>query len=186
MYPDAVWSFYEYAKFRLLTYISNPANNPGNITAISTITVKGILNAQDWPSKPITTNAFYLLVLDSVPIGKQGYSQYSPIYFHPVQWVWIIKGTDLVAGVRQANRGDRYAINEVMKGAVIYASVPGYSPKFTWSLVNGVFTGSPTSTPNEAITWNPPEFRDRLDKESGLSYGAARLRICDMTDPVLS
>lgn len=185
-FTDAQYSFYEYVKPRLLSYIANPANNPTSVSGVSSITVSGILNAQDWPSKTIKFDSFYLLVLGEEPIGKQGYSQYSPMVFHQLQWVWIDKGSDTVAGQRQANRGDRFVLAQVMKGALLYGHAPGYAPKLTWALVNGVFTGSPTSTPNEAITWNPLTFREKYDKASGLIYGAAQVRVWDMTDAITS
>jgi hypothetical protein len=187
MWMDAVWSMYEYVKPRLLSYVTNPANNAEKIKAISEIQVAGVFNAQDWPPKQIKFNTFYLLTLDDAPIGKQGYSQYSPMLFHQVQWTWVVKGTDLTQGIRQANRGDRWVITETMKGALLSALSPGYTTKLTWALNNaGVFVGSPTSTPNEPITWPPVSFHTRFDKASGIQYIAAPIRIWDMTDAIVS
>lgn len=185
MFTDAVWSMYEYAKPRILNYVSDPDNNAEKIAAISNIKVAGVFNSQDWPSKDIKFNAFYLLTLDDVPIGKQGYSQYSPMLFHQVQWTWVVKGTDTTQGIRQANRGDRWVITETMKGALLYALSPGYTTKLTWALNDsGVFVGSPTDTPNEPITWPPVSFHTQFDKVSGVQYISAPIRIWDMTDAI--
>lgn len=180
MFTDAIYSHYAYCKARILAASGNTSNNPP--------LVGGILNAQDWPNKPFKFDCFYLLVLGEVPIGRQGYSQYSPIVFHQVQWVWIDKGTDVTAGVRQANRGDRFVTMQKMKGYLLNALVPGYTTKLTWSMNDstGVFTSTPTDTPGEPITWNPVQFHEKFDKASGLQYGAAALRIVDMTDAVLA
>lgn len=187
MFTDAVWSYYEYVKPRILSYVSDPTNNVENISDISKIGVAGVLNAQDWPPKQVKFNTFYLLTLDDVPIGRQGYSQQTPMLFHQIQWTWVVKGTDTVQGIRQANRGDRWVISETMKGALLYGCVPGYTTKLTWALNNsGVFTGSPTSTPNEPITWPPVTFKTRFDRPSGIQYIAAPLRIWDMTDSITS
>lgn len=176
MFVDAIHSHYEYVRARILAASGNPTNNPP--------IVGGILNAQDWPTKPFKFDCFYLLVLGEAPVGREGYSQYSPMVFHQVQWVWIDKGTDLVAGVRQVNRGNRFQTMQLMKQYLLQALVPGYAFKYTWSLVNGEFTSSPTSTPGESITWNPVSFHEKFDKDSGLQYGAGALRIWDITDAV--
>lgn len=171
-FTDAIWSHYAYVKARIL------AKNPNRVVA-------GILDAQDWPSKPVKFEAFYLLTLGDTPIGRQGYSQYSPMLFHQMQWVWINKGTDLQQGTRAANRGDRFVNMENMKGELLYGLAPGFTMKLNWSLVTGVFTGtSPAIT--EAITWNPVQFHNKFDKESGLEYGAGALRIWNMTDAITS
>lgn len=173
MYSDAIYSHYEWVKSRLL------ANNPQRVVA-------GLLDAQDWPSKPFKFDAFYLLDLDDTPVGKQGYSASTPIVLKQVQWVWINKGTDLKQGERQANRGDRFILNQTMKGELLNATFPRFTEKLSWSLdVNGNWTGT-SKTPQEFITWTPVEFHKRSDKDSGITYGAAALRIQDMTDTITS
>ena len=176
MFTDATYSYYGYVKARILAAANNPGNNP--------TLVAGIENAQDWPSKDVKFDAFYLLILGEDPIGRQGYSQYAPMLFHQFQWVWINKGTDNVQGVRKANRGDRFVTAQLMKGYLLNGHVPGYTTKLTWNLVNGVFTGTYTSTPGECITWGPIKFHEKFDKASGLVYGAAQTRVWDMTDEV--
>jgi hypothetical protein len=177
MFQDCIYSFYEYVKSRILAAASNPTNTPK--------LVGGILNAQDWPPKNFAYDCFYLLIIGEAPIGSQGYSQYSPMIFHQIQWVWINRGTDTQPGTRQANRGDKYYIAQTMKGYLLNGLVPGYTQKLTWSMNSaGIFTGVATSTPNEPITWNPVTFHEKLDKASGLTYCAAALRVWDMTDAI--
>src|ERR1700741_2750735 len=94
-FADGIDSYYQWVKARILAFNSSR-------------TVKGMMDAQDWPSKNVAFDAFYLLDLGDVPVGKQFYSAQTPVLFRQVQWVWINKGTDLVQGVRQANRGDRF------------------------------------------------------------------------------
>lgn len=173
MFGDAIESHYVYVRDRIKTF------NPNRI-------VKGIVNAQDWPPKKVEPDAFYLLVLDDAPIGSQGYSQYQPMIFHQLQWVWINKGTDIVPGVRKANRGDRYNVSQNMKGELLYGLAPGYTQKLSWSLDgNGKLVSSIPDIP-EPITWNPVAFHTKLDKDSGINYGAGALRVWDMTDAITS
>lgn len=171
MFSDALDSFYEWVKGRILT--TNPQR-----------TVKGIFNAQDWPAKRLITDAFYLLVLGEEPVGKQGWSPATPIVMHQVQWVWVNKGTDLAqANVQQGNRSDRYRTAQQMKQELLYGLNPGYSPKLTWAMNGATFQGVP-KVPAEAITWTPAAFHEKFDKQSGLLYVAAATRIQDMTDTI--
>lgn len=181
MFTDGVDSHYQWVKARIL------AKNPTRVVA-------GLLNAQDWPSKPIKLDAFYLLVLGEVPVGREMYSTYSAAKFHQLQWVWINKGADIPAqGVRAANRGGRYRTMQAMKEELNYALVPGYTEKKSWSMVA---TGNPppndfkwtgvSMVPEEFITWNPIEFHERYDKDSGVGYGSGALRVFDMLDVVAS
>lgn len=175
MFADAIWSHYSYVKNRIIAK-NNGVDN-----------VAGVFNAQDWPSKPIKFNFFYLLELGDAPIGSQGYSQYAPMIFHQLQWVWVIKGTDISAGVRVPNRGDRFSISQTMKGLLLYGLAPGYTEKLTWAMNNatGKMIGSSLS-PVEAITWPPVDFHERYDKDTGLVYGSGALRIFDMTEAITS
>lgn len=174
-FTDGVDSHYEYVKGRIANF--NPDRK-----------VKGLLAAQDWPSKPMTFDAFYLLDLGEEPVGNQGYSASTPIKFHIVQWVWINKGTDLKQGERKANRGDKYRVMQAMKGELINGLFPGFCEKFTWALdVNNVYVGT-HKTPIEFISWPPVNFHTKWnkDEEGGLGYGAAGIRICDMLDEITS
>ena|ERR1700751_1350233 len=171
-FTDAVDSHYEYVKGRILTV------NPNRVVA-------GLLSAQDWPSKPLKFDAFYLLVLGEMPLGRQWYSASVPVKFHQVQWVWINKGTELTQGIRQANRGDKYRVMQAMKGELLNGLFPNFTQKFSWSLVNGVWTSAPLN-PVEFILWNPVEFHEKIDKESGMMYGSGAVRVVDMTDVITS
>lgn len=172
-WSDAVDSIYEYTKGRIQTL------NPNRVVA-------GLLAAQDWPSKDVKFDAFYLLVLGETSIGKQGYSASTPIKFHQIQWVWINKGTDVKQGIRQANRGDRYRTMQAMKGELTNGLFPGFTEKLTWALDgNGIWTPSHL-TPVEFIMWQPVEFHEKLDTASGMMYGSGAIRIVDMLDEIKS
>jgi hypothetical protein len=166
-WADAIDSFYRFVK--------------ANVIAINADRIfVGIMNAQDWPPKNLTLEAYYLLVLGEEPIGKQGYSQAVPIKFHLVQWVWLIKGSDLQQGTRAAFRGDRYRTMQSMKDEMTQGMYPGYSPKLTWALnpATGAVVGTPF-TPPLTIAWPPVTFHEKFDKESGVAYGTASTRIQD-------
>ena len=172
-YTDGIDSYYQYVKARILAFNSSR-------------TVKGMMDAQDWPAKNVVFDAFYLLDIGDAPVGRTFYSAQTPVMFRQVQWVWINKGTDLVQGMRQANRGDRFRTLEAMKGELINASFPGFCLKQTWLLDgNGKWNGTPTN-PNEYVLWKPIEFHKKSDRDSGMIYGSAATRIVDMTDPILA
>jgi hypothetical protein len=173
MFTDGQDTYYQYVKGRILTYNSSRV-------------VAGMLSAQDWPYKEVKFDAFYLLVLGEVPIGKQAYSAAVPIKFHQMQWVWINKGTDLVQGIRQANRGDKYRTMQNMKGELTYAHYPGFCEKQTWALnTAGVWTGTPEN-PVEYIQWQPIEFHEKWSEPggAGIGYGAGAVRVADMLDVI--
>lgn len=174
MFADAIWTHFMYVRDRIL--VKNPSR-----------TIKGIMNAQDWPSKSVEFDAFYLLVLGEAPIGSQGYSMYSPMVFHQCEWTWLVKGTDLKPGERAANRGDKFRIAQEMKGELLYGIVPGYTEKLTWALnqTSGKFIGT-SFNPHESITWDPVRPREKVDMDSGVSYCAGSLRIWDCTDVISS
>jgi hypothetical protein len=174
---DALDSYYQFVRARILSVANNPTNNPP--------IVAGVLNAQDWPPKQVKLNAFYMLILGEEPVGKQGFSPAVPIKFHLIQWTWIIKGSDLQQGEQFANRGDRYRLMQAMKYQLTYGMSPNYCPKLTWNLVNEVWTGVPL-IPAMAITWTPVDFHERFDKDSGLAYGTGSTRIQDILPPFTS
>jgi hypothetical protein len=174
MFIDGLDSMYGYVKSRILTM------NPQRV-------VKGMLNAQDWPSKNIEYDAFYMLDLGETAIGKQGYSASTPIKFHAVQWVWINKGTDVAPTVRQANRGDKYRTMQQMKGELTFGLYPGFAQKFSWALVGSVFT--PTAlNPVEYITWTPVQFHEKWSQQggAGVGYGAGYTSLTDMLDTIVA
>lgn len=171
-FVDAVDSHYQHVKSRIATV---------NIDRV----VAGLLDAQDWPPKNVKLDAFYLLILAASSIGRQGYSQQTPIKFHHCQWVWINKGTDLQQGVRAANRGDRFRTMEQMQGELINALYPGFTEKLTWGLdANGNWIGTEL-TPVEYITWTPVELYEKGAMDSGVRYGSGAVKIMDMTDTIL-
>ena len=168
-FVDAVDSFYNAVKTRMATI--NPNRQ-----------VKGLLMARDWPPTNVELEAFYLLTLSDSPIGKQGYSQAAPMKFAHVQWTWVIKGTDLKPGVRQSNRGDRFRTQFDMKDEMTKALYPGFTEKLNFSLDgNGNWVGT-SESPVEYISWTPVDFVEHSDKASGVIWGAAMVRIWQMTD----
>ena len=172
-FVDAVDSIYQNAKARI------SAVNPSRVTA-------GLLAAQDWPPKNVKLEAFYLLDLGEAPAMKAFYSATVPVKFHQLQWVWIVKGTELQQGVRAANRGDRFRTMQTMKGELTNGLFPGFTEKKTWSLdASGNWIGV-SLNPVEFITWTPVEFHERLDKDSGIMYGSGAVRVCDETDAITS
>lgn len=172
-YVDAIDSHYQAVKARL-------------VTAASPYVTKGLLEAQDWPNKDVTPNVFYLLTLDDKAIGRQMYSATVPVKFHLVQWVWVITGTDLQSGQRAENRGDRFRVGQAMKDALTNALYPNFTEKKTWSLDgSNVWVGT-SLIPPESITWTPVEFAPRSNKEAGVIYGAASVRIWNMLDSIPS
>jgi hypothetical protein len=178
---DAVDSFYQYwrARINAVTKRTVLGLKAGNVVA-------GMLDAQDWPNKNVKFDAFYLLNVGDVPIGRDGYSTYIPILLRQVQWVWINKGQELVQGIRQASRGTRFRTLEAMKGELLYASAPGYAPKLSWAEDNNDnWTGTPLNPP-EVIEWKPLEFHSKLDKATGVIYGSAMTRLVDMSDAIAS
>jgi hypothetical protein len=174
-WTDGVDSHYEYVKTRILTL------NPNR-------SVKGLLSAQDWPSKPVIFDAFYLLDLGEEPVGKQCYSASTPIKFHLVQWVWINRGTDLKTGERKANRGDKYRIMQTMKGELTNGLFPGFCEKFSWALDSTDKFVSTQKTPREFISWPPVQCHEKWNKDDsgGIGYGAGSIRITDMLDEIIS
>lgn len=179
-FTDGIDSYYQYIKGRVNAFSTR------TVPDIGTGVVAGMLSAQDWPSKDVKFDAFYLLVLGEASIGKQGYSASTPIKFHQVQWTWINKGTDLTPGIRQANRGDRYRTMQTMKGELTNGHYPGFCPKLTWALVNGTWTGT-ALTPAEVITWQPIEFHEKWSQPadtSGVGYGSGAVRVADMLDTI--
>ena len=172
-YVDAVDSFYQAAKARLAVI------NPERV-------VKGMLVAQDWPPQNVTLNAFYLLTLKDSAADRSFYSASVPVKFHHVQWVWIIKGTDLQQGQRAANRGDRFRTMFTMKDELTKALYPNFTEKFTWSL-DGNGDWLPTAeSPVEYITWTPVEFYERSAMDSGVVWGSGAVKIWTMTDTITS
>ena len=172
-YVDAVDSFYAATKARIATL--NPNRK-----------VKGLLMAQDWPPKNVDLEAFYLLTLKDSAVGRQMYSAAVPVKFHFVQWVWMIKGTDIQPGTRAANRGDRFRTMFEMKDEMTKALYPNFTEKLTFALDGaGNWAGTPED-PVEYITWTPVEFYEKTAADSGIVWCSAAVKIFNMTDTITS
>jgi hypothetical protein len=146
--------------------------------------VVGVMSAMDWPPKDVLTEAFYLLVLGAVPLGKQADSATIPVVVHTVQWSWLVVGSDVQKGIQLRSRGDRYRTHFTMKGELLNGTYPRFAQKQVVSLDNsGNLVQTPVS-PEEYIIWSPVAFTDRNEKGSGLVYGIGTVRITDMTDAI--
>lgn len=184
MFSDAIYSHYEYVKARLATFSYPKVGANGQPLSV-TYGAGGLLMAQQWPPQNVKLdNTLYLLDLSALPIGRQGYSAANPIKIMNVQWAWIVKGTDLQAGTRGLNRGDRFVIHQQIQDAMNKALYPGFCEKKSWALDgNGNFVGTSLNPP-EFILWNPVPTDGRPQKESGIIYGVAALRIVNMLDQI--
>lgn len=143
----------------------------------------GIMNAQDWPPKDVFTEAFYLLILGAVPLGKQADSAAIPVVVHTVQWTWLVVGSDVQVGIQERSRGDRYRRHFTMKGELLNGCYPRFAEKLDVTVDgNGNLVTAPITNPTDTIVWSPLVFTDRSDKASGVIYGIGTVRITDMTD----
>lgn len=170
---DAVDTFYKHVKERMATI--NPARVMG-----------GYMDAQDWPPNPITFDTLYLLQVADDTASKESWSQAVQIYEMNLQWQWITKGTDVTstADVMGKNRGDRVRTSFQIMEEIRKAMFPGYTTKNSYAVDAG---GTVNATAlNEPIMWNRPQFRVRVDKESGLSYGIAIVKLINMTELIES
>jgi hypothetical protein len=147
--------------------------------------VIGVMSAMDWPPKNVELEAFYLLVLGDVPLGKQAYSAAIPVKVHTVQWTWMIVGTDIQTGVQLRGRGDRYRTHFTMKGELENGAYPGFAQKQNVVLGSTGNLVPIPADPSEPIMWSPVSFGpDRNDKNSGVLYGIGTIRITDMSDQI--
>lgn len=144
----------------------------------------GYMDAQDWPPKTIVFNAFYVLVLGNKP--KLGQSIAVPIYEDLLQFSWITQGTDVnnFNNVIGTNRGDRIRTSETMKAEMIEALWPYFTQKVHLT-PNADGTVS-AAVLNEPVYWSKPDFRMRSDRDSGINYGIATVRLIDMTETITS
>ena len=166
---DAIDTYLRYVRMRLAVI------NPNRV-------VKGPIDAQDWPLDKVEAGALYLLVLDDSPIGQQGYSAAIPIYHHVIQWSWAVFGNDLGECAIGNNRGNRYRLDNQIKGELIKATYPGFTDKVSLSVTPGQLVATPYD-PAEPIWWTPLEFGPkRTDKDSGVVYGIGTTYITQMTD----
>ena len=171
---DAIDSYIRHVRLRMATI--NPTRS-----------IKGPMDAFDWPTRKIESEALYLLTLNDEPIGSQGGSQAVPIVTHMVQWSWVILGDDIAANVKGRNRGNRYRVEFQIKEELRQASYPGFTEKLhlTAAPESGSLTFS-SLDPKAAISWTRLEFRKDTDKNSGVVYGIATTYITQITDAILS
>jgi hypothetical protein len=171
---DAVDSYFEYMNHNLV------AVNPNR-------KVIGVSDALDWPPKTIIMEAFYLLVMGSRSMSSKSFwSSAVPVQVHTLQWTWIIQGSDLTQGKIGRSRGDRYRTNMLMRDELLAATMQAWwTPKLSWSVQgntpSGVALQSAPLTPAENVWWTPLTFLNRVDRESGVIYGAATVQLTDMT-----
>lgn len=173
MFWDGMLSHYEYVKARIIAINSNRV-------------VRGYMMAQDWPPKNIQDSAFYLLSHGEQPVGRQMFSPTVPVVSHLLTWMWVIKGADISAGQVGPNRGLRFQVSYQMKDEIKQALYPYFCQKFTWGWDNSVppnFVGTAAS-PIQYVGWQPPSYQDKLDKQSGVVYGSAAIRVWDMLDQI--
>lgn len=144
-----------------------------------------MMQAMDWPPEVVNFEAFFLLVLGENPVGKHAWSPSDPIMTYLLQWVWLIKGTDLQAGLKGRNRGDRYRTSLNMSDELRQALYPQFCEKqyITQDANTGVITFN-SYAPPDFIRWTPPEFRVRSDKDSGLLYGTASVTLTNILSEV--
>lgn len=171
MYAAAIDSHYLAVKARVL-----------NINA--TRVFAGVMSSQDWPPKDVQLEAFYLLVMGEVPLGRQAYSASIPVKVHTVQWSWLIVGMDIQKGIQLRNRGDRYRTHFTMKGELENGVFPGFAQKQNVVVNNSGQLVAVPIVPTEYIVWSPVSFVDRNEKASGVTYGLGTVRITDMTDAI--
>jgi hypothetical protein len=175
---DGLDTYFEYVSTRMTTIV-NPNRQ-----------VIGIMDAMDWPPKNVVPNAFYLLVLGQRPItGKSFWSATITTVVHTVQWTWLIIGSDLTQGKVGRSRGDRYRTNMQMRDELTHATYPHFTAKNSYSVLGGTPSGlaveaTPVS-PVEDIWWTGLTFLNRIDRDSGVIYGAASTQITDMGKPTL-
>jgi hypothetical protein len=150
----------------------------------------GVTDAQAWPPKNVMLESFYLLTLGEKPVGKSFWSASIPVLTHSVQWTWIVVGTDLTVGKVGRNRGDRYRISMKMKEELLQATFPWFAQKGDWSVLgstpSGLVLQETPITPLENMWWSPPVFLNKVDKDSGVIYGAASVQITAMEQTILS
>jgi hypothetical protein len=153
--------------------------------------VVGISDAMDWPPKNVIMNAFYLLILGERGItGKSFWSSAIPVIVHTLQWTWIIQGSDLTKGTIGRSRGDRYRTNITMREELLKATFQAwFTEKLDWSVVGNTPAGlaleSNPKTPAEYFWWTSLTFLNRLDRDSGVVYGAATVQVTDMTQEIV-
>jgi hypothetical protein len=175
---NGIDTYWEYVSDRMTTVV-NPDRQ-----------MIGVMDAMDWPPKNVVPEAFYLLVLGERPVtNKSFWSPTITTVVHTVQWTWLIIGTDLTQGKVGRSRGDRYRTNMIMRDELTHATYPWYAQKNEYSVVGNTPSGLALKAtpvePTEDIWWTPLTFLNRIDRDTGVVYGAATVQITDMGKPTL-
>lgn len=170
-YSDAVDSYFQFVKARILEM--NPTRK-----------VVAVQEAMDWPPKNVDLESFYLLILNDAPIGKDFDSASIPTLSIQMQWVWAIVGADLQSPSIGRNRGNKYRVNQTMKGELLYGGFPRYCEKLTYSVDGGGTLVSASLVPQEFIWWGPLRFNQRNDRASGTIYGTGSVSLVNMSDQI--
>jgi len=144
----------------------------------------GYLDAQDWPPKQVDFDKFYMLVLGDVPLDEETFSWNVPFYETTVQFMWMNMGTQIsnYTNVMGKNRGDRIRTCYQMKQELLQAMFPGFTNKISLSV--DAAQNLQTTTLQEQIWWSKPAFNTRVDRESGLLYGTATVKIGSMAPTI--
>jgi hypothetical protein len=175
---NGIDTYFEYVSNRMATIV-NPQRK-----------MVGVMDAMDWPPKNVLLEAFYLLTLGEKPlVDADFWSATITTVVHTVQWTWLITGSDLTSGKVGRSRGDRYRTNMQMRDELTHATYPWFAQKNEFSVLGTTPTGlalqATPVVPNEDIWWTSLTFLNKIDRESGLVYGAATVQITDMGKPTL-
>lgn len=143
----------------------------------------GISNSADWPPQQVIDSALYLLFISSMPVNSQrDGSQYGLLYETFLQWIWLVKGTDLATTQVGANRADRYRTHLGIIENMRQSNYPGYTG-LQHAAVD-VNTGAVTFTndiprgdSSASLWWSRPKFPTKQDKSSGLIYGTCTVEL---------
>jgi hypothetical protein len=167
-------SFYQYVKARVL------AINPTRVFS-------GIVDATDWPSLNAIPDSFYLILNSLDPNRGQGpgtNSWFAPLFGESVMWSWPIIGADIGPDTIAANRGSRYRTNFHMIQEILQGMYPGFCEMKQWSM-EGTTLISASYTPPEFIYYTKPKFSTRIERSTGILFGAASVTITGFS-PILS
>lgn len=175
-FTDGIDSYYVAIKNRLATI------NPQRAV--------GYMASQDWPPPKIQVGKLYLALPADPPVGPEHGTIANPVVTHLAQWSWIVMGSDLAPNLRMRNRGDRARLDVAIKDELVRAHYPNFTQKFAYTVDNSgnIVLAAANLQPAiaERVCWTRVQFSTKLDKESGMVYGAASVHIVDMLDQITS
>lgn len=180
-FADCIDTFYTYVSTRIKSY--NSARG-----------IFGVMDAADWPPKPVEFQSFYLIYQGFNKLNRETDSAAIEVVSHHVAWMWLILGTDLNTGLIGRNRGDRYRTNQQMLEELRYGLFPRFTQKKSFSVLPNTNPPQLTSvpvTPNGvgstvSIIWQDPQVRTQFSKGNGAYQTVATMRITDFLDPITS